>query len=123
MRTKELLIIAVVHAGSFVVAAAVIRLLHVGDPGLALVMGAVGGSNAAAMQYHRRMPERAPFAVKASAGAVLAVMAVLMGLASQLLLKWMTYPDVVIPISFVGSFVFPFVLFGTLRRAYAGRRS
>ena len=123
MKTKELFIVAVVHLAAFSIAAAVIHLFRIGDPGLALVMGACCGSGAAAMLYHRRVQEHAPFSVKASTGGILSGMAVLTGLSSQGLLKWMTYPDVVIPISVAGSFVFPWAIFGTMQKAYKAKQS
>jgi hypothetical protein len=69
------------------------------------------------------VPERAPFSVKAAAGGVLSGMAILTGLSSQGLLRWMTYPDVVIPISVAGSFFFPLAIFGPMQNAYKRKRS
>jgi len=103
------------------------RSLDTGDAGLALVMGALAGSYNAAIGYHRRVKERAPFAVKATAGAVLAAAAVAVGLMFHLVWRWVQYPDVVIGIGAIGSAVFPFALFKTVRRAvtppkHPGRR-
>lgn len=123
MKATELVIVAAVHVTAFSVAVAVIHVLSIGDPGLALVVGACVGSGTAAMLYHRRVPERAPFAIKAAAGGVLSIMAILTGLSSQALLRWMTYPDVVIPISAVGSFFFPLAIFGPMQNAYRQKQS
>ena len=123
MKAKELFIVAAVHLFGFSVAATVIHLFRVGDPGLALVVGACAGSGAAAMLYHRRVSERALFSVKAAAGGVLSGMAIIAGLSSQGLLRWMNYPDVVIPISAIGSFFFPFAIFGTMQKAYKQKES
>jgi hypothetical protein len=117
MKATELAIVAGAHLVAFAVAAAVIRLLGIGDPGLALIAGASLGAGIAAMLYHRRNPDIAPFAVKAAAGGVLSCMAVITGVLSQLLLKWMTCPEVVIPISAIGSFFFPWAVFNSMRNA------
>jgi len=118
MKSTELLIVAIIHLAAFSIAAAVIYICGVGDPGLAFVVGACCGSAAAAMLYHRRVKEHAPFAIKASVGGTLSGMAVLAGLSSQAVLHWMTYPEVVVPIAVVGSFAFPWVIFGTMQKAY-----
>ena len=123
MKAIELTILAAVHLVAFSLAAAIIHLLKVGDPGLALVVGASAGSGAAAILYHRRVPEPAPFSVKAAAGGVLSCMALLTGLLSHSLLKWMSYPDVVIPISVVGSFFFPLAIFGPMQNCYKQKQS
>jgi hypothetical protein len=123
MKPTELIIVATVHLVAFSIAAFVIHFLSVGDPGLALVVGASAGSGIAAMLYHRRDPDLAPFSVKAAAGGVLSVMAIVTGISSQALLNWMTYPDVVISISAIGSFFFPLAIFGTMQKAYKQKAS
>jgi hypothetical protein len=122
MKATELVIVAVGHGIAFAIAAALIRSFGAGDPGLALIAGASVGAAIAAMLYHRRIPERAPVAVKAAAGGVLSCMAVITGVLSQILLKWMTYPEIVIPISAIGSLCFPWAIFGTMRDAYLRKR-
>lgn len=118
MQTNELFIAAVAHLLGFVVAATVIHGLGVGDPGLAFVVAACTGSAAAAISYHRRVVERAPFAVKAAAGGAFSGMVILTGILSQTVLGWMRYPEVVIPISAIGSFFFPWAIFGSMRNVY-----
>lgn len=123
MKPNELLIAAMIHLAAFSIAAAVISIFRVSDPGLALVIGACCGSAVAAMLYHRRVKEHASFAIKASVGGILSGTAVLAGLLSQCILHWMAYPEVVIPISAVGSFAFPWAIFGTMQKAYATKQS
>ncbi len=82
------------------------------------MMGACCGSGTAGILYHRRVQTSALFSVKASAGGDLAGMAVLAGVSSQMRLKWMTYPDVLILISLAGSLVFPWAVFSTMQKAY-----
>jgi hypothetical protein len=122
MKRKELIGIAAIHLAGFSVAAAIIYFFHAGNPGLAFVVGASCGAAAAAMLYHRRVPEQAPFSIKAYTGGVLCAMAILAGLSSQAILKWMSFPEVVIPISVVGSFFFPWAFFGTMQKAYAQKQ-
>jgi hypothetical protein len=122
MKANELAIVAVGHVVAFSVAAALIRAVGAGDPGLALIAGASMGAALAAMLYHRRVPEKAPMPVKAAAGGVLAGMAVITGVLSQILLNWMTYPEIVIPISAIGSLCFPWAIFGSMRDAYQRKR-
>lgn len=122
MKPTELLMVAIIHLAAFSIAAAVIHRFSVSDPGLALMMGACCGSAAGAILYHRRERDRAPLAIKASVGGILSGMAVLSGLSSQGILHWMTYPEVVIPISVVGSFAFPWAIFGTMQHAYTTKQ-
>src|SRR5688572_7989970 len=98
------------------------RAIGHGDASMALVLGAVVASQAGSLLYHRRERNRAPFAVKAAAGAVTAAAAAAMGLVIHRFWTPMTYPEVVIPIAAIGSFVFPFVLFETMRKALVRER-
>jgi len=118
MKLNELPLIAAGHLLAFAGAAAIITLMDAGDPGYAFIIAASVGALMSAGLYHRRQPQQAPFKVKAQAGLVLLVMAVIAGLASQWLLQWMKYPDVLIPISAVGSFAFPWAVFGAMCKAF-----
>src|SRR3954470_9616033 len=105
-------IIAFIVGGS--ITFAVMRWLGKGSPELAFVVGAVLGTQIAAV-VHRRSPGAVSSArVKAGVGAALALSTVLLGIV--LLLAWnpFDYPQISIPIAVVGTFVFPFVLFETM---------
>jgi hypothetical protein len=119
LRAWELAIVGVVHLLGLTLAALIMAAVGKGDPGLALVLAAIVGSQTAALLYHRREPDPAPFGVKAEAGALMAVLAAAASLVAQARWAWMTYPEIVITIGATGSFIFPFVLFGSMRKALA----
>lgn len=49
----------------------------------------------------------------------MAILCVLQSLLLQVLWGWQKFPEVAIPVGAVGSFVFPFVLYGTMQKAMA----
>ena len=100
---------------------AVVRWLGKGSPELAFVVGAVLGTQIAAV-VHRRSPAAvsAP-GVKVGVGAALALSTILLGALMHALWKPFDYPEISIPIAVVGSFVFPFVLFDTMWNALSKR--
>jgi hypothetical protein len=106
---------------------AIIAALHVGDVNLSLVIGSILGALIGALLYHRRESATAPFSVKASVGLTMAILCVIQSLLFQALWGWQKFPEVSIPIGAVGSFVFPFVLYGTIQKAMvkekAGKRA
>ena len=96
---------------------AIIVALGVGDVNLALVIGSILGALIGALLYHRRESATAPFSVKASVGLLMVILCVIQSLIFQALWGWQKFPEVSIPIAAVGSFVFPFVLYGTMQKA------
>jgi hypothetical protein len=117
MRPRDLVLVGIAQIVGLAIAAAVIIGFRVGEPGMALVVGAVLGTETGAWLYHRTNHDPAPVSVKVATGAVLAVVGAITGGLIQLGSGWMLYPDIVIPIGALGSFVFPFVLFGTMQKA------
>jgi hypothetical protein len=95
---------------------AIIATLHVGDVNLALVIGSILGAGIGALLYHRRESATAPFSVKASVGLLMALLCVTLSLLFQALWGWQKFPEVSIPIGAVGTFVLPFVLYGTIQK-------
>ena len=90
---------------------AVVRYLGKGSPELAFVLGAILGTQIAAV-VHRRQPEASnSLAVKVRVGAALVLSTILLGIVMHALWKPFNYPEISIPIAVVGAFVFPFVLF------------
>ena len=122
MRAWELAVVGVVHVAGLTLAGLIMAALGKGDPGLALVIAAIVGAQTAALLYHRREPDPAPFAVKAVAGVLMAVLASAASLVAQARWTWMTCPEIVITIGATGTFIFPFVLFGSMRKALAKGR-
>ncbi len=125
MKPSELFIVGIVYIIGVTLAYVILTALG-GDMNLALGMGAILGTQIGAWLYHRRVSATAPFSVKASAGLLMAILCVLQSLLFQAMWRWLRYPEVSIPIGAVGTFVFPFVLYGTMQKALvtakAGKR-
>ena len=102
-------VLAFIAGGS--ITFAVIRWLGKGSPELAFVVGAVLGTQIAAVVHHRTPGAVSSPGVKAGVGTALALGAVLLGLVLHAFWKPFNYPEISIPIAVVGAFVFPFVLF------------
>jgi hypothetical protein len=119
MKAKELVWTALAYVVSIAVGIPLLWKFWPGHVELAWALAAIVGTNVAAMFYHRRLAEKAPLSAKAVAGAVLAACAVPTGLLAHVLLHPFKFVEVSIPIATIGSFVFPFVLFGTMQQAYS----
>lgn len=119
MRSRDLVLAGLAQIVGSAIVAGIILGFHVGHETVALVVGATLGSGVAAWLYHRRNLNRAPGSVKMQTGVVLAVLCVIMAALIQAIWGWMAYPEIEIPIASVGTFVFPFVLFETMRNAVA----
>ena len=101
---------------------AVVRMVGKGNPELAFVVGAILGTQLAAMAHHRVAGAKSTPRVKAWIGADLACGALLLGVALHLAFAPFQFPAVSVPFAVVGSFVFPFVLFDTMWNALSKRR-
>ena len=112
-------ILAYIVGGS--VTYAVVRWLGKGSPELAFIVGAVLGTQLAAVVHHRSPGAVSSASVKARIGAMLALSTVLLGVALQATLSPFEHPEVSIPIAVVGTFIFPFVLFDTMWNALSKR--
>ena len=119
MKPSELFIVGLAYLIGVTLAYAALTALGAEDMNLALVMGAVLGSQSGGWLYHRREPAAAPFSAKASVGVLTAVLCVTLSLLFQSLCGWLRHPEVSIPIGAVGTFAGPFVLFGTMQKALA----
>jgi len=96
---------------------AVVRGVGRGDPELAFVVAAILGTQVAAIIHCRSRVAGKSFRTKAMLASVLAVNAAFFGIVLHTAFGAFVYPDVSIPISVVGTFGFPFVLFGTMCNA------
>lgn len=102
-------ILAFIVGGS--ITFAVVRWLGKGGPELAFVVGAVLGTQIAAIVHHRSPGAVSSPGVKAGVGAALALSTILLGIVLHALWKPFSYPEISIPIAMVGTFVLPFFLF------------
>ena len=116
MKPGELLIVGLAYVIGVSLAYAIIASFD-GDMNIALGIGALLGAEIGAWLYHRRESAAAPFVVKASVGGLMAILCVLQSILFQALWEWLKYPEVSIPIAAVGTFGFPFALFGTMQKA------
>lgn len=122
MKSTSLFLSALAFVAAASLALAVIRGFDVGDTPLALVVGAIVGSQVGAI-LHARQPDATSSAIpKLVLGAVLAVVALAFGFAVHLGLGGITYPEVTLPISAIGTFVFPFAVFNTMFNAIRNQR-
>ena len=95
----------------------IIRAIEKGSPELAFVVGAILGTQIAALVHHRQPGTSNSLAVMLSLGITLAVAAVVLGSILHVVFAPFNYPEISVPIAAVGSFVFPFVLFDTMWKA------
>lgn len=104
--------------GCFVLGAtitfAVIRAIDKGSPELAFVAGAILATQMAAVVHHRQHGTTNDFAIRLGLGAALAAAAIIVGGVLHLAFSPFRYPEISVPIAAIGSFVFPFVLFGAM---------
>ena len=100
---------------------AIVRWLGKGSPELAFVVGAIVGTELAAVVHHRNPGATNSAGVKALIGAALAMSTVVLATLLHLVVAPFEYPQISIPIAVVGTFVFPFVLFDTMWKALSGR--
>jgi hypothetical protein len=119
MKPSELFIVGLAYIIGVTLTYAILAALRVDDMNLALAMGAILGTQIGALLYHRRESAAAPFRVKASVGLLMATLCVIQSLLFQAVWGWLKYPEVSIPIGAVGTFVGPFVLYGTMQKALA----
>lgn len=111
MKLTQLLTVAGVHVATFAVALFAVMHIQPDMPELALVVAAITGTFTGAFLYHRTETISASFSEKAAVGGVMAIICVVETLVAQSLWHIMDMPEVEIPISAIGTFVFPFVLF------------
>lgn len=116
MKLSESIIVAMGYVLFFSIAAFIIYRFKVSDPGLALVVGAIIGTQIAAWLYHKRGQDLASNRIKAIVGVELSLLAIFIGLCSQAILKWIVFPEITLSIGAVGSFIFPFVIFGQMQK-------
>ncbi len=118
MKLSEGVIVAVGYVLSFFIAASIIYGFKVSNPGLALVVGTIIGAQIAAWLFSKRGQDLAPNRIKAVVGLELSLLTIFIGLCSQVILKWITFPEITLSIGAAGSFLFPFTIFGQMQKAF-----
>ena len=101
---------------------AIIRMVGKGSPELAFVVGAVLGTQLAAVAHKRSAGAESSPREKAVVGAALACGALLMGVIQHLAFAPFEIAGISVAFAAVGSFVFPFVLFETMWNALSKKR-
>lgn len=84
---------------------------------MALIVGATVGTQAGSLAHSRQPGAGATRSAKFALAAVLAVVAVAFGLIVQFGFGGFEYPEITLPMSAIGSFVFPFAIFGSTCKA------
>ena len=100
----------------------VVRILQSDMTFLSLVVGAIVGTEAGLIMYHRQPGASLTSQVKLRLGVVVAITGVALSLIMQATIRWFQFPEVSSPIGAVGCFVFPFVLSDTLWKALEKER-
>ena len=117
MKPSELLIVALVYVATVTVAYLVVSAYQPENMEFSLCLGAIVGSEIAAVLYHRRESATAPFSVKASVGLLMAFLCVVQGGLFQVLWGWFRYPEISISIGAIGTFIGPFLFYGIMQKA------
>jgi len=114
MKPSTLLLSAVSFVTGASMTFAVVRWFAIDKPELAFVVGAILGTQVAAVFHHRTVGAANTVGVKCVLGIVLALTAALFGFALHSLFAPFKFADVSIPISALGAFAFPFAIFNTM---------
>jgi len=117
MKATNLAISAAVLVAGVAITCTILRVCNLGHEGVASVVGAILGCEVAVVLHHRQPGSTLSMKVKAQVGAVLAITSLAVSAVLQLAAHWEEYPEVVMPITAVGCFVFPFVICGTMWNA------
>ena len=99
------------------VALALIRYYQFGDDPMAMIVGATVGTQAGVLAHSRQPDAAATRRAKLMLAAVLAAVALLFGLMVQFGVGGFENPAITIPLSAVGSFVFPLAVFDSMWKA------
>ncbi len=110
MHRNVLLLASASFVGGAALTYAVERVINAGAPQLALIVGALLASQVAAWRLAEQPSVELSFVIKAQVGLVVAATCIVFALILQAILHWLPFPEVTIPISAFGSFIFPVFL-------------
>lgn len=116
MKIKELMLVVLTHIATAAIALVVLT-YGVGEPDYAFIVAAGVGAFSGAHRYHGHHQDKAPFNVKATLGLVMSILCAIEMIALLSVWTYTRYPTVTIPITVLGTFGFPFVLFETIRKS------
>jgi hypothetical protein len=122
VKTTDILIVAAAAAVTASIAFPVNHAFGRHADSLPFVAAAAVGSQAGAWVHSRVPGSTGDASAKAEIGTILAVVCLAFGLALQVTLGAFTYPEIVLPISVVGSFVFPWAGYNTTFKALVAAR-
>jgi hypothetical protein len=122
MKRTELLSVAALHVVLFAVALWIIMKFKPDAPEVAFVIAAIAGTWTGAFFFHRRNSGTSNYAAKAALGGTMAAVCIIEAIVVQGAWSTMKVPEVSIPISAIGTFGFPFVLFDKFEKAFRQQR-
>jgi hypothetical protein len=117
LKPLPLLLAAVSFCASAALALALIRTFQFGDDPMAMIVGATVGTLAGVIAHSRTADCGATRRAKTSLALVLASTAIAFGLVVQFGFAAFQYPEITLPVSAIGSFVFPYAIFGSTWKA------
>lgn len=118
MNVSDYIMISIGYLVSFTITALIISYFKVSYPGLAFIVGSLAGTQIAAWSHCKCCNKLATYRIKAIIGGQLSLLSIIAGYFSQLLLNWIAFPKVTLSISAIGSFIFPFVIFGQIQKSF-----
>jgi hypothetical protein len=119
MRVSGFLMVVATFVAMAMLEDTAIRVAGWGARDFALIVAAIISNHVGVVIWHRQAPATSEQSVKLGLGAVLAVTAVVFTLIWQAISGWLEYPEVVVPLTAIGCFVFPFAVVGSLWKALA----
>lgn len=117
MRASGFLMVVVLFVAVALLADAVIRASGWDAQDFALIAAGIVGSQVGAIIWHRQAPATMERTVKRGLGVVLSVTSVVFILIYQAISGWLAYPEVIVPLTAIGCFVYPFAVVGPLWKA------
>ncbi len=123
MKPVPLLVAALSFIAGGLITIAIIRWMNADNPELLFGMGSILGTQIGAIMHHRQPGATPNFRAKAMLGAVLALSTIALAMALHLTIRPFKFVEVSLPISTIGAFAFPFVIFNTMWKSLSSVRN